>query len=288
MSPNLRFEFVPGFFEHDGHPTGPEGGFRATTLPALGILQQDYPDQTSTVGDQDPQWQRLEKHLAVLNAGPKDCPHKVFFVTRHGEGVHNVKEREVGRHEWEAHWARLPGDEKTTWLDARLTSKGKQQAQDLRSFWLHASQVDKVPLPQTIYSSPLIRALQTTSLAFQDIPELKFKPIIKESLREITGVHTCDKRSSKSSIEAEFPEYQVESEMTEEDTRWKVDRRETLTERVEVINDFLAKVFSEDPSTFVSLTTHSGAIRALYQAIGHPDVWVAAGAVVPIVIRENS
>ena len=36
-------------------------------------------------------------------------------------GVHNVKEREVGRQEWERYWSRIDGDGNVTWLDPELT-----------------------------------------------------------------------------------------------------------------------------------------------------------------------
>ncbi|KAK4501840.1 hypothetical protein PRZ48_007649 [Zasmidium cellare] len=279
-----RFVYAPGFFKHDQLPTGPDKGFRAHTFPEFGILDRSY-------GTNDPgepaltQWQRFEKHIRHLNAAdPQKDQYRVLLVARHGEGVHNVKERE-------SKWARLEGDGTTTWLDARLTEKGEQQARDLSGFWKEALEVSKVPAPDRHYTSPLTRCLQTARLTFADVPlpsGNSFRPIVKEALREIHGVHTCDKRSSRDEILSQFPEFALEPGFSDEDELWKPDHRETLEERIPLMRQFLHEVFQDAESTFISLTTHSGAIRALYKAIGHPDVWVAAGAVVPIVVRSKS
>lgn len=46
-------------------------------------------------------WELFLSHLQKLNqAGP--AKYKLFYVIRHGEGDHNVKEAQVGRFEWEA------------------------------------------------------------------------------------------------------------------------------------------------------------------------------------------
>ena len=113
-----------------------------------------------------------------------------------------------------------------------------------------------------------------------------FQPIVKEAIREVYGVHTCDKRSTCSWIQSEFPEYIIEPGFAEVDDLWTPQKRETLDEHTSMVKEFLDEVFRDDSATFMSITTHSGTIRALYLAIGHPDVWVAAGAVIPVVIRR--
>lgn len=186
------------------------------------------------------------------------------------------------------YWARLEGDGSTVWLDASLTRKDEQQAIVLKVFWTEAIESSKVPAPERYYSSPLTRCLHTVSLTFGDIPlpsDRPFKPVVKEALREIHGVHTCDKRSTRSHIQSHFPSFEIEPGFAEKDELWQPDRRETVEERVPLMRQLLAEVFEDSNATFVSLTTHSGAIRALYATIGHPDVWVAAGAVVPLVVR---
>lgn len=184
----------------------------------------------------------------------------------------------------------MEGDGTTTWLDAPLTGKGQQQATDLSVFWKQALEVSKIPAPQKHYTSPLTRCLQTVQLTFKDVPlppEHPFRPVVKEALREVHGVHTCDKRGSRDRIQSRFPDFEIEPGLSEQDELWKPNHRETLEERVPVMHHFLTELFRDTNATFVSLTTHSGAIRALYKAIGHPDIWVAAGAVVPLVVRAE-
>lgn len=129
--------------------------------------------------------------------------------------------------------------------------------------------------------------MQATFSNIQMAEGKRFRPIVKEALREITGVHTCDKRRNRSWIETAFPNYEIEPGFTEMDELWSSDRRETLEEHAALVTSFLTEVFEDDEATFISFTTHSGTIRALYLAIGHPDVWVAPGAVVPVVVRRE-
>lgn len=47
-------------------------------------------------------WQRFAKHVERLNRAAADGEtYKVLFVTRHGQGYHNVMEAKVGTAAWE-------------------------------------------------------------------------------------------------------------------------------------------------------------------------------------------
>ncbi|KAK4574014.1 putative phosphoglycerate mutase pmu1 [Recurvomyces mirabilis] len=282
------FTYVPGIFSHDQQQTGPDSGFRAKTLPRLGILDREYP--SGDASNDDAQWQRLHQHLQRLNRiDPQHERYKVLYVARHGEGVHNVKEREVGRHEWERHWSKLEGDGNVTWLNPSLTEKGFEQARELGVFWRNTIDHDHVPPPESLYTSPLWRGLQTTDATWSNVLDLgRSRPVVTEELREVYGVHTCDKRGSASATTEHFPDFVLAPGLSEEDELWTPDRRETLDEHADLWRTFLQYLFDTDTSTFVSITTHSGATRALYAAIGHPDVWLAAGSVVPIMVRGRT
>lgn len=70
-------------------------------MPGLGLIDRTYSTDEDSNNDMT-QWQRFERYIRHLNENSKDGErYKVFFIGRHGEGVHNVKEKEVGRHEWE-------------------------------------------------------------------------------------------------------------------------------------------------------------------------------------------
>ena len=84
-----------------------------------------------------------------------------------------------------------------------------------------------------------------------------------------------------------YPEYEVEPSLTEADELWKPDKRESEEELQLRLKLLLNDIFYNNNATFVSLTTHSWVIRALYAIVGHPEVWQAAGHVTPIIVRAE-
>lgn len=196
----------------------------------------------------------------------------------------------------QAHWSKLDGDGRTTWADAHLTPRGQAQAAAMKAFWQTAATTSYLPLPTTHYASPLARCLETCEGAFTNLTlppasETKpppFKPLIKELLRERLSVHTCDRRRSRTWIREHHPLFEIEDGFAEADPWWRPEPRETLAEHVVRVEGFLEGLFANDSATFVSVTTHSGAIHALYEAVGHPTVRVAPGGVVPVLIRAEA
>ncbi|KAK2606562.1 hypothetical protein N8I77_005304 [Diaporthe amygdali] len=280
----LQFSAVSGFFQHDEEPEGPQ--FRATTTSNLGLLALKSHSRDEDV--QKTEWEKFHDRLRQLNHDGV-TKYKLFYVIRHGEGHHNVKEAQVGRSEWERHWARLDGDNTSIWLDAHLTDKGKQQALAISKFLDNSAAQTGMILPRTHYTSPLARCLETTRLAFSAAGAAEgVKVIVKENLRERLGVHTCDKRRSRTWIQENYASYEIEHGFTEHDELWKSDVRESLEDHVLRINRFLHDVFENDEEVVISLTIHSGAIRALYAAIDHRDVWVSPGAMVPVLIQAET
>jgi broad specificity phosphatase PhoE len=184
---------------------------------------------------------------------------------------------------FQRYWAKLPGDDSATWLDASLTHTGEQQATEISSLWSSAS---TVPPPQSIYTSPLRRCLQTTTLGFSPLltQTPPITPTIKENLRERLGVHTCDQRSPKSWITSNYPNFRVEANFTEEDELWKTDYRETIDEHIVRSQEVLRNIFENDRSQVVALVGHSGMSMAVFGAVGWPKVPMAAGAVYPLLV----
>lgn len=106
-----------------------------------------------------------------------------------------------------------------SWVDPLLTDKGVEQAKGLGKFWTDAIATDHMPLPQRFCTSPLTRCLQTTHATWSDVPLPDggtFQPMVIEAARELFGVHTCDKRGTRTAIEARFPAFEIEPEMPEE------------------------------------------------------------------------
>ncbi|KAI1380623.1 phosphoglycerate mutase-like protein [Hypoxylon crocopeplum] len=287
---SFTYQAVPGFFRHDEEITGPQ--FRATTLPGLGLINRPY--ETDTVFDPEgkkTQWERFVHFLEHQNRlGRGKVLHKLVFLIRHGEGHHNVKEAEVGRHAWDSYWSLLDGDEQSTWSDARLTEKGKQQAGALNAFWRGSIENEGIPPPQRYYTSPLARCLETTRITYSGLsvpPDQPFKPIVKERMRERNGEHTCDRRSTRSWIASNYPGYEIENGLTENDEEWKPDWRETEDEIADRVGKLLDDIFSNEDKAILSFTAHSGLIRSLYNVTSHRDVWVSAGAMVPVLIKAE-
>ncbi|KAJ4296335.1 putative phosphoglycerate mutase pmu1 [Kalmusia sp. IMI 367209] len=276
-----RFTAERGFFSHDEDPESWE--FRATTRPDLGIKSRQYTtDTTIDPTEEKTQWQRLEHYVQEMNrVDPERRRWKIFYLIRHGQGVHNLKEKEVGREDWDRHWSRLSGKGSLVWEDAELTPYGEQQAVDIATFFSSGG----VPIPDAVFSSPLRRCLRTTELAFENIlPSLK-RPVVKEKLRERLGVHTCDKRSPRSYISTTHPWFEIESDFAEGDELWKDDVRESLEEHMIRATQLLEDIFENaGDSIIVSLTAHSGALMALFGATGWKKIPVAAGAVYPLLI----
>ncbi|GKT44430.1 putative phosphoglycerate mutase [Colletotrichum spaethianum] len=272
INPVCRYKFtiLPKYFVDyyqvaDKSPNG-----KATTQPNLGLLDKPFGDAASEA-DSTP-WERFATHVNRLNAeSPDDVAYKVLYLTRHGLGFHNVQAAKVGTAEWDRYWSRLDGDGVVTWLDAALVDTGIHQAKDLSAFWADSTTTEKVPFPESFYTSPLRRCLETSKLVFGGLIEEKgqeFRPLIKEGLRERMTDHTCDKRSPKRWIESAYPKYIIEPGFSEEDQLWKADRFETTEEHIARKQQVLDEIFSTDANQFLSLTIHSYAISAILRVGG--------------------
>lgn len=221
------------------------------------------------------------------------CPHPLPFSQSHPRLVHLVF---TTQRRAQSHWAKLDGDGTITWADAHLTPRGEAQARAMRTFWADAASTLHLPLPPRHYASPLARCLDTCVLAFSgggggDGPALpegaRFAPVVKELLRERLGVHTCDRRRSRTWIRETHPVFAFEEGFAEEDGLWRPDVRETLAEHAVRVEAFLEDLFGSESAPIVSVTAHSGTILALWEVIGHAEVRVAPGAIVPVLIKAK-
>ncbi|KAI4109959.1 MAG: hypothetical protein L6R37_000309 [Teloschistes peruensis] len=276
----------------------------------FGLLERDYEADARTPNCKVDlnQWERFDKEVrTTLNREQtsEDRPrYKVLFLGRHGQGVHNVAERRYGTAEWDRYWAAQDGDSTAHWVDAHLTELGIQQAQAVNAFWKRQFTEAKTPAPESYYTSPMRRCLATANLTFANLdlsspststplppgditakePSL-YKPVVKELLREVNGVHTCDRRSSRSTLAAEFPNFTFEAGFAEHDELWTPDHRETDEEIDERMKRLLDDIFTNNDSVFVSLTAHSGAICSLLRVLGHREFRLPTGAVIPVLVK---
>ncbi|OJD30834.1 phosphoglycerate mutase [Diplodia corticola] len=312
---HINYTTVTGYFLQDDPATDPST-FDYTKLN-LGLINRTYPsDDTfpspspsspsttqATPSTPPTQWQRFAHHVSQLNrhAAPT-VRYKVLVMGRHGEGDHNVAEAFYGTPAWDCHWSLRDGNGTSVWADARLTPAGVAQARVAHAFWAGALGAGgdegsaRIPAPERYYVSPLARCLATAEHTFGGLeeggllpPGRPFRPVVKELLRESLGLHTCDRRSSRTWIAENYPGWEIEEGFAEEDELWSATLRESSTAQIARLKTFLDDIFTHDPdSTFISLTSHSGSIRSLLKAVGHRDFSLLTGAVIPVLIRAET
>ena len=191
----------------------------------------------------------------------------------------------------QSYWSKLDGNGTSTWADAHLTDNGIKQALVANVFWRTQISSQKIPVPQRYYTSPLHRCLATANLTFSglELPDNQpFIPVVKELLREVNGVHTCDRRSNKSYIHSEFRHYTIEPGFAENDELWSPDIRESDSALDVRLKKLLDDIFTHDDSTYVSFSSHSGAISALLRDLGHRPFRLQTGGVIPVLVKAET
>ena len=175
-----------------------------------------------------------------------------------------------------------------TWSDAHLDSAGIAQAEIANKFWQHEIEVQKIPYPQSYYTSPLTRCLQTANITFSgiDLPVYyPFIPTVKELLREGISIHTCDHRKSRTYIEESFPDYNIEKGFSEYDELWDGVTAETSDAQAARSKKWLDQVFVTDEHTWISATSHSGELASTLSVLGHQEFPLNTGAVIPVLVK---
>ncbi|KAK4121880.1 putative phosphoglycerate mutase [Parathielavia appendiculata] len=290
--PRYRFSYVPDYFVDTVEAAKACPDSKLTTQLNLGLLDKTYNSNDvpgAHLAGEAP-WPRFRRQVEWLNRNsPDGVCYKLLFLLRHGLSVHNIIMAKVGREAWNSYWSHLEADGEMTWVDAKLTEDGSSLARHLGNLWVEWD-VLGVPLPETLYTSPLARCLETTKLVYEPVMAKhgrSLRPVVKELLRERLTNHTCDKRSSRSWIAKTYPEYVLDRGFEMMDTLWKKDRYETNDEHVARKRRLLEDIFANDKSTFVSLTTHSYAISAVLEVVGAPHFRVSEGAIIPLLVKAE-
>ena len=209
---------------------------------------------------------------------------------RHGEGYHNAAQTYYGTPAWNCYWAEIDGNSTAVWSDAHLDDNGIAQAQIANIFWAHELSVQKIPAPQSYYTSPLYRCLQTANITFSglNLPATQpFIPTIKHGLRESISIHTCDRRSNKTFIHDAFLEWPFEPGFPEYDELWNGVTAETSSSQNVRSKTLLDDIFSRDASTWISFTSHSGEIGSILTVLGHQPFSLNTGAVIPVLVKAE-
>lgn len=271
----------------------------------FGLIHQKYPSDSSfhnpAESDAPTDWQRFAHHLQTLNSqSSPGTTHHVFFLSRHGQGYHNLAEFYYGTNAWDCHFAELEGDpdpeSNITWLDASLSKLGRRQAREQAAFWQRQYEVEKMPGPKSWWVSPMERACRTAQithgLGMGHDDEDGQVITVKEFLRETNGIHTCDKRGERSGIAKRYSGYTIEEGFTEHDELWDPTYRETdeaHTYRAKLLlDDILGNLHRKEDGNFLSFTAHGGMINALLRAVGHRQFQVQVGSAIAVYVVAES
>ncbi|KAI9625376.1 hypothetical protein KEM48_010948 [Puccinia striiformis f. sp. tritici PST-130] len=290
---SLQLSSLSGWFIQDQLNSDPSQFHIYHPNSSFGLINNRSPDR----------WIKFKEQINhLLKNSPSDLRYKVFFIARHGQGFHNLAESKYGTTLWDCYWSEKNTDGELIWgPDARLSEQGKREARLASKAW--KIQLDNdLPFPQLFILSPLSRAIETMRITgvwnhvsnnrtyhprkIDQIPKI----IVTENWRENIGLHTCDKRRSKSDIRVDYPFVEFEDRFTENDTLWTKDLQETDKQLDVRIKGALSRVF-EDPTssnlTYVSITAHSGVISSVLRVIGHRHWPTETGGMIPLVIRAK-
>jgi len=287
----IKYSTVTGYFLQDEPSTDPNGFDYSTT--SLGLIDRSY--DTDTEFDPDhkkTQWDRFNYKLSQLNSkSDSNVQYKLFYMGRHGEGYHNQAETYYGTAGWDCYWSLKEGNGTTTWADAHLASTGEAQARKANAFWASQIATQNIPTPEKYYVSPLVRCLETAKITFSGLslpPSRPFDPLIKELFREGISAHTCDRRSTKTQIHDQFPDWKFEDGFVENDPFWKEGFSETQEEEFRRTKVAFDDVFKSDKSTYISVTSHSGQINMSLRVLGHRPFSLSTGQVIPILVKAET
>ena len=195
----------------------------------------------------------------VPPAGAKLC----HFI-RHGEGFHNVAQREWRANpEWDGQTEpyTLDTDPHYRFIDAELTDKGKGEAKALQP-------ATEALAPELMVVSPMRRATLTGLLAFEAHLARGALPVLAHDLcHERAGKHTCDKRLPKAQLAALFPSVDYALLADEEDPYWGdgLSREDFLSLGVRAGRFMLWML--ERPESHVVIAAHSAFLLASFNAV---------------------
>ncbi|CAG7558873.1 unnamed protein product [Fusarium equiseti] len=287
----IKYTSVEGFFKQDDPATEP------STFDYVdwnfGLLNRTYPtDPKNPRKGYKTQWERFEQYVKHLNrnASRDKTRYKVLVMGRHGEGWHNAAESYYGKAAWNCYWGVQSGNATATWEDPLLTPAGLSECYKANAYFKSRYESEGMPFFESYYASPLARCMQTAHYTFDGIklPKNKpFVPIVKELLREGISIRTCDHRGNKTYIESFTPKVKFEKGFAFEDPFWTGVKGETGEHQLERSKEVLDDIFTSDNNVWLSISSHSGEITKLLEALNHRPFRLATGQIIPVLVRAD-
>ncbi|KAJ3502926.1 hypothetical protein NM208_g16618 [Fusarium decemcellulare] len=288
---DIKYTAVPGFFMQDDTATDPSTFDYAQWN--FGLLNRTYPtDPKNPRKGYKTQWERFAQYVKHLNrnASRDRTRYKVLVMGRHGEGWHNAAESFYGTPAWNCYWGLESGNGTAIWEDALLTPAGFAQADKANAYFKSRFEEEGMPFFERYYASPLARCVMTAVETFKglDLPKSKpFEPIVKEKLREGVSIRTCDHRSNKTYIKTLAPRIKFEKGFAEFDQLWTGEKGETGEHQLERSKEVLNDIFTSDNAVWISISSHSGEITKLLQALNHRAFRLATGQIIPVLVKAE-
>ena len=187
---------------------------------------------------------------------------KIIHFQRHGQGYHNLigdiwRELQVPMDLDSSDHSKNPFLRPEI-LDSPLTETGRQQC--------HAQRAQASLLkPELIVVSPLQRAIQTALLTFADHNAVPW--MAHEACREELGLLVCNQRRPLSEIQQEYPHIDYSYMVSEEDSLFYPDRRETVVEKSERVYQFLVDYIRQRPEKEIAVVGHSAWLFNMCNAV---------------------
>eukprot|EP00514_Thraustochytrium_sp_LLF1b_P009171 CAMPEP_0184559766 /NCGR_PEP_ID=MMETSP0199_2-20130426/46592_1 /TAXON_ID=1112570 /ORGANISM="Thraustochytrium sp., Strain LLF1b" /LENGTH=300 /DNA_ID=CAMNT_0026957061 /DNA_START=556 /DNA_END=1455 /DNA_ORIENTATION=- len=170
---------------------------KSTRVVPLAGLKFNSEDLSKLGLAEGTQWSQVSEEMAVVRT--KNEKARLLYLIRHGEGIHNVAEREFGKEHWESVEALTE-----KYFDAPLNDVGERQCAELQSSFQKATEGGMPPV-DTIIVSPLTRAIETAKLGLAHIWG-KVPTYAVDLCRERYGKNLCDKRKSVTELKKLHPE----------------------------------------------------------------------------------
>lgn len=217
-------------------------------LKAHRILFSHY---TSYCDDKDEHHQRDHSHQGkrkVARVNRLHDNHKIVHLVRHAEGYHNIAGREDPR-----------GYLREDLVDAELSELGYQQCKEL-----HQQSKGRFKNVELLVVSPMNRTIQTAYHSFHHL-EGKIPWITVEEIREVTGLHPCDRRLNISQHSQRYPFVNFDLIKSDEDQLFpRYTSREPIEDVEQRAIDFLHWLKSR-PEKEIIVVTHSAFLRYLFR-----------------------
>lgn len=221
---------------------------------------------------------------------PDEPSAKKIILMRHGEGYHNVAQREWRANpDWDGKSEpyTVNNDPEYLFEDPHLTPKGQAEAQR------NQERCSAAPTPELLLVSPMRRAIETGLTAFaSSLADGSLTTVLANELaHERAGAHTCDKRANKTVLMSEFPTVDF-GDVVEEDPSWKggdINDHESFPALAERACHLLSWL-ERRPERYIALAAHSGLLLALVNGAMEADneessKWFVTGEMRTIIVK---